>query len=352
MIKTDAKNRLSDFDYELPEALIAEYPPEKRPEARLMKISRKTGAIEHHRFHEIESLLRPGDVLVLNDTKVIPARLLGVRKTGGKIEALLLQEFEDGTWDALIKPSSRVSPGDKVCFEGEGEILEGEVLDGPRAGSGARRIRFLGPEVKAKIWKTGRMPLPPYIRREDKPSDRRDYQTVFARAEGAIAAPTAGLHFDEALLEKLKQRGIEIAMVTLHTGYGTFQPVNTENILEHRMFEERFEISPETAACINRAKQEDRRVIACGTTSVRALESAAGKDGRVSPQKAQTGLFIHPPFEFKVTDAMITNFHLPKSTLLMLVSALMGYEAMREAYRVAVSERYRFYSYGDAMLIL
>ncbi len=351
MTKTDVKNRLSDYDYELPEALIAEQPAEKRSEARLMKINRKTGSLEHCRFYEIGAFLQPGDVLVLNDTKVIPARLLGARETGGKVEALLLQEFEAGCWDALLKPSGRIDKGAVIRFEGQGEYLEGEILDNPREGSGARRIRFVGPKIRERIWKTGHMPLPPYIRREDKLSDREDYQTVFARAEGAIAAPTAGLHFDEPLIEKLKVSGVRITTVTLHTGYGTFQPVTAENILDHRMFEERYEITQEAARCVNAAKKEGRRVIACGTTSVRALETA-GQSGQLVPQTSETGLFIYPPFEFKITDGMITNFHLPKSTLLMLVSALMGYENMREAYRTAVRERYRFYSYGDAMLIL
>lgn len=352
-MSVEPKNKLSDYDYDLPEELIAEMPSAKRPEARLMRLSRTEGVTGHGSFYDVRDLLRAGDVLVLNDTKVIPARLLGARKSGGKAEALLLCEFEDGTWDALLKPSSRISKGDPVLFEGGGERLEAVVLDDSREGSGTRRIRFSGTDVKEKINRVGHMPLPPYIRREARPSDREDYQTVFARHEGAVAAPTAGLHFDQALLEALRLKGVEIVTVTLHTGYGTFQPVNAEDILEHRMFEEAFEISPEAAAKINTAKLESRRVIACGTTSVRALEAAADENGSgVKPARSRTALFIYPPYTFRIVDGLITNFHLPKSTLLMLVSAFAGYENLREAYRTAVLEKYRFYSYGDAMLIL
>ncbi len=317
-----------------------------------MIVDKNTGKIKHETFKNIVSYFNAGDTLVLNDTKVIPARLLGARKSGGKAEALLLCEFEDGTWDALLKPSSRISKGDPVLFEGGGESLEAVVLDDSREGSGTRRIRFSGTEVKEKINRVGKMPLPPYIRREARPSDREDYQTVFARHEGAVAAPTAGLHFDRELLEALRIKGIEIVTVTLHTGYGTFQPVNAEDILEHRMFEEAFEITPEAAAKINAAKREGRRVIACGTTSVRALEAAADENSRVRHERSRTALFIYPPYTFRIVDGLITNFHLPKSTLLMLVSAFAGYENLREAYRTAVLEKYRFYSYGDAMMIL
>jgi len=351
-MSVEPKNKLSDYDYDLPEELIAEMPSAKRPEARLMRLSRTEGVAGHGSFFDVRDLLRAGDVLVLNDTKVIPARLLGARKSGGKAEALLLCEFEDGTWDALLKPSSRISKGDPVLFEGGGESLEAVVLDDSREGSGTRRIRFSGTDVKEKINRVGQMPLPPYIRREARPSDREDYQTVFARHEGAVAAPTAGLHFDRELLEALRVKGIEIVTVTLHTGYGTFQPVNAEDILEHRMFEEAFEITPESAAKINAAKREGRRVIACGTTSVRALEAAADENRRVRHERSRTALFIYPPYTFRIVDGLITNFHLPKSTLLMLVSAFAGYENLRQAYRIAVLEKYRFYSYGDAMLIL
>lgn len=349
---TEIKNRLSDYDYDLPEELIAEFPLARRPEARLMRLSRADRKITHGHFFDIQKALRPGDVLVLNDTKVIPARLRGVRGTGGKAEALLLCEFEDGSWDALLKPSGRISRGDKLDFSDQGLCLEAEVLDDGREGSGTRRIRFLGEDPKSVIRQIGHMPLPPYIRREDRPSDREDYQTVFARHEGAVAAPTAGLHFDQALLSTLQNSGVEVLTVTLHTGYGTFQPVTAEDILEHRMFEEAFVVSPEAAERINQAKKEGRRVIACGTTSVRTLEAAAKTPGHVEAGTGRTSLFIYPPYDFKIVDGLITNFHLPKSTLLMLVSAFAGYEFLREAYLAAVREKYRFYSYGDAMLIL
>lgn len=352
MMQTEPKNKLSDYDYDLPESLIAEFPPARRPEARLMQLPRSGGEIRHGRFDEILDCLRSGDVLVLNDTKVIPARLKGSRSTGGKAEALLLREFEDGSWDALLKPSSRIAEGDPLYFEGNGQRLEAVVLDDAREGSGTRRIRFSGSDVRRLIDQVGEMPLPPYIRRETQASDREDYQTVFAKHEGAVAAPTAGLHFDQDLLQALKRKGVEVVAVTLHTGYGTFQPVNVEDILEHRMFEESFEITEETALKINAAKREGRRVIACGTTSVRALEASAAEDGAVRAERSRTSIFIYPPYAFRIVEGLITNFHLPKSTLLMLVSAFAGYENLRRAYDLAVREQYRFYSYGDAMLIL
>lgn len=349
---TEFPRTLSDYDYDLPQELIAEFPLAKRPEARLLKLFRSGREMEHGYFHEVQKILKKGDVLVLNDTKVLPARLFGKRKSGAKAEALLLTEFEDGTWDALLKPAGRMAAGEKLSFSSGEKSLEAEILDGPREGSGTRRIRFLTPDPKDAIRQIGHIPLPPYIRRGDVPSDREDYQTVYARHEGAIAAPTAGLHFDQPLLDALKSEGVEIVTITLHTGYGTFQPVTAENILEHRMLEEFFIISPEAAAALTAAKSSGRRVIACGTTSVRALESAAEPAGGVRAGSARTSLFIHPPYSFKVTDGLITNFHLPKSTLLMLVDAFCGAGLMRQAYAEAVRLRYRFYSYGDAMIIL
>ncbi len=359
---------LKDFDYVLPKEFIAPYPVPKRSEARLLVLDRRTHAMKHRIFRDLPESLRPGDLLVLNNTKVLPARIFGRKPTGGRVEALLLKSLGENSWQVLMKPSRRVKKGSRISFGENGAALEGEILDEPNQTSGLRRIRFGGDSIREKLNQIGRIPLPPYLDRPDEAIDRELYQTVFAEVEGAVASPTAGLHFDEELLETLRRKGTEIAFVTLHVGYGTFQPVQTEDLAKHKMEEEEFEVSGRAAQQIKKAKEEGRRVIACGTTVVRTLEtwyrfSRTGSDepvlkGTVSGEKCppenrygRTTLFICPPYEFKVVDAMITNFHLPRSTLLMLASAFTGHELLLKAYQEAIRERYRFYSYGDAMLI-
>lgn len=338
--------KLSDFDYSLPQELIASRPLEERTQARLLVLDRKTGSLAHRRFYELPQFLRPGDVLVLNNTRVFPARILGTRPSGGKVEALLIQENEDGTWQALLRPGGKIKKDDALFFNNGNGGLRAKVLDPSRQDSGERRLRFEAPQPREILRKIGHVPLPPYIRRPDEPADRTAYQTVFAEKEGAVAAPTAGLHFEQALLEALTRQGVEIVFVTLYVGYGTFQPVLTEELEKHAMFPETYEITSEAAERIRKAKAEGRRVIACGTTVVRTLESF------VCAGQGTTRLFIYPPYEFKIVDALITNFHVPKSTLLMLVSAFAGLDFVKEAYEEAVRERYRFFSYGDAMLIV
>lgn len=343
---------LKDFDYALPQELIAAHPLEDRAGARLLRVDRRTGAISHHTFRELQHFLEPGDVLVLNNTEVIPARIFGRKRTGGKVEALLLKEEEYGRWEVLLRPGGRIKKGAVLEFTGNGARLEAEVLDDSRSDSAGRSLRFSPAAVREMLDKIGHTPLPPYINRPDTEADKKNYQTVFAQTPGAVASPTAGLHFDRALLDVLLLKGIEIAVVTLHVGYGTFQTINCEDLSRHQMLEEEFEVTEDAAETINRALSENRRIIACGTTCVRTLESAVDSGGRVRPQKGKTNLFIYPPYEFKVARGLITNFHLPKSTLLLLTAAFLGREKLFDAYRAAIRMRYRFYSYGDAMLIL
>ena len=342
--------KVSDFDYELPKELIAKFPVEPRDSSRLMVLHRNTGEIEHRIFRDIVEYLKPGDVLVINDTKVIPARLFGKLETGGKVELLLVRQPGPGTWEVMAKPARKLKEGKRIYFDEELEA----VVKG-YSGEGRRIVEFIlksNKDFMEKLEEIGHIPLPPYIEREEKPEDREKYQTVFARKEGAVAAPTAGLHFTEELLQKLKDKGIIIKNITLHVGPGTFKPVKVENVEEHQMDYETYHVPEDTAAEINRAKEEGRRVIAVGTTVTRTLESAAEKDGKVKSGEGSTNLFIYPGYRFKVIDALITNFHLPRSTLLMLVSAFAGRERILNAYREAVKKGYRFYSYGDAMFIL
>ena len=431
--------RLSDFDYELPKELVAQNALPRRAEARLLVLNRKSGDIEHRTFCDVTEYFEKGDILVLNDTKVIPARLFGKRKSGGRVEILLLGPSLRGSdptvaeaiskgvsspnvlvgdpktwipafagmttgwdiWKALVKPSGRVRQGEIIELTGSAKI---EVMDAPAFDVGIRHLRFEDCDVAQFLETYGRIPLPPYIDREDTPVDRELYQTIFARQPGAVASPTAGLHFDQALLNQIEAKGVEILFVTLHVGYGTFQPVASENLTQHKMYQECFDVSDEVAERINFAKIDGRRVIACGTTVVRALESVAvgigtgsvaschsregasrssggrplghlapcgrhggnpesgspikafGDDSRpvpgVKPMQGMTDLFVYPPYEFEIVDAMITNFHLPRTTLLMLASAFAGHELLKSAYCEAIQKRYRFYSYGDAMLIL
>jgi S-adenosylmethionine:tRNA ribosyltransferase-isomerase len=348
---------LSDFDYELPSSRIAQHPVLERIQARLLVLDRAAGRTDHRRFKDLPSYLNAGDCLVLNDTKVIKARLFGRKRTGGRVEILLHKLLGKHEWEALLKPGGRLKEGADILLGENGTALEARVLDGPHADSGLRRIRFSGSaDIERALDALGRVPLPPYIDRPDTEIDRDLYQTVFAAREGAVASPTAGLHFDQALLDELRGRGVEIVFVTLHVGYGTFQPVAVENIETHRMHPEEYFVSSVSSAGISRAIREGRRVIACGTTVVRTIEHCARQSENegivIPPGDGSASLFIHPPYAFKATSAMITNFHLPKTTLLMLVSAFAGTDRIRRAYQEAIAEGYRFYSYGDAMLIL
>ena len=346
---------VSEFDFDLPHELIAQSPPAVRGESRLLVLSRSTGTVEHSRFDRIGTFLRAGDLLVINDTRVFPARLLGERvPSGGAVECLLLgPSGASDRWDALMHPGQKLKPGARVVFRRAGAELHGEVLD--RHFFGRRTVRLWttdGRAVANAIETIGHVPLPPYIHRDDTADDRERYQTVYARAGGSVAAPTAGLHFTDAILEDLKQRGVERAEVTLHVGYGTFKPVRAERVEDHVVDPEAFTVERPAADAITRALRERRRIIAVGTTTVRTLESLnVDAEGTVHPAAGQTAVFIHPGREFRIVTGMVTNFHLPRSSLLMLVSALGGRERVLAAYREAVAARYHFYSYGDAMLI-
>jgi S-adenosylmethionine:tRNA ribosyltransferase-isomerase len=348
---------LAEFDFDLPTDLIAQEPPADRGGSRLLVLDRRSGDITHRRFQDLPSLLRAGDLLVVNDTKVFPARLLGTRLPGGgAAECLLVRRLDADIWECLVHPGQRLRAGSKMVFERGGHTLHGEVLD--RHFHGRRSVRFTVPSgapLDAVVDAIGHVPLPPYIKRDDRDDDRERYQTVYARQRGSIAAPTAGLHFTPAVLDTLAQHGVERTSVTLHVGYGTFQPVRVERIEDHQVEAERYEVSPSAAAAIERARQNGRRIIAVGTTTVRTLESQALRQAQTStmePGAGDTNLFIHPGHEFRVVTGLITNFHLPRSSLLMLVAAFAGRDHVLAAYRAAVAERYRFYSYGDAMLII
>lgn len=339
---------LHDFYYELPRELIAQDPLPDRSGSRLLLLDRKTGETEHHIFRDIVDYLNPGDCLAVNNTKVIPARLIGSRaETGAKIEVLLLKRGEDDVWETLVKPGKKAKPGTKILFGGG--LLMGEVLEVIEDGN--RKIRFQYEGIFEEILdQLGQMPLPPYITHQLK--DKNRYQTVYAKHDGSAAAPTAGLHFTPELLRKIEEKGVLIAHVTLHVGLGTFRPVKVENILEHHMHSEFYMVEEEQARLINETKKQGGRVIAVGTTSCRTLESAAGEDGILKAGSGWTDIFIYPGYEFRLTDGLITNFHLPESTLMMLVSALAGRDRIMNAYAEAVKERYRFFSFGDAMLVL
>ncbi|MBI1922889.1 tRNA preQ1(34) S-adenosylmethionine ribosyltransferase-isomerase QueA [Candidatus Poribacteria bacterium] len=340
---------LADYDYDLPETLIAQFPLHRRDASRLMVVERKTREIRHAQFSQIGEFLPPHSLLVLNNTKVIPARLIGKKRpTGGKIECLLIGHKAENVWEVLVKPGKRVTRGTRVTF-GDG-VLEGQILEKTASGSCIVRFTYEG-DFYATLAQVGQVPLPPYIKREPNPADGERYQCVYAEAEGAIAAPTAGLHFTQALLEQLKRDGIDAVTLTLHVGLGTFQPVKVEQIEDHKMHAEYFEISRATADHLNNVKGGGRKIVAVGTTSVRALETVASDQG-ITPHRGYTEIFIYPGYQFRVVDALITNFHLPKSTLLMLVSAFAGRQLILDAYREAIAQKYRFYSYGDAMLIL
>lgn len=336
-----------DFYYELPEELIAQDPLEDRSSSRLLVLDRQSGAVSHHTFREIADYLNEGDCLVINDTKVIPARLIGSKEeTGAKIEVLLLKRKENNIWETLVKPGKKAKAGARINF-GEG-LLTGEVVG--IADEGNRLIRFSYEGIFEEILdQLGQMPLPPYITHQLE--DKNRYQTVYAKHTGSAAAPTAGLHFTPELLKELEEKGVEIARVTLHVGLGTFRPVKVDEITDHHMHSEFYRIDEEAAEKINRAKAAGNRVICVGTTSCRTIESAADETGRLEEKSGWTEIFIYPGYQFKVLDGLITNFHLPESTLIMLVSALAGRENVLGAYKEAVEERYRFFSFGDAMLI-
>lgn len=341
--------RIEEFDYHLPTSLIAQYPSPQRGEISLMILHRQTGVIEHRAFQDITRYLNSSDLLVMNNTRVLPARLIGKKETGGRIEMLLIPSWNGikGEWKALIKGSGKVKRGARIRFE---QGLEGEVEE-TRDGKAKVNFSYQG-EVMEILQKIGHIPLPPYIKRGDEPLDRERYQTVLAERDGSIAAPTAGLHFTHALLQSLKENRVRTTTITLHIGIGTFAPVKTCDIEDHTMEAEWIEISEETAREIEDTKARGGKVIAVGTTTTRALESFSNRNGGVRPGKGMTSLFIYPPYRFHVIDGLVTNFHLPKSTLIMLVSAFAGKDLLMMAYQEAIRRKYRFYSYGDSMLIL
>ena len=346
---------VSEFDFTLPDELIAQHPPARRGDSRLLVLDRQTGGTQHTQFAQIADYLRAGDLLVVNNTKVFPARLLGHRvPSGGSVEALLLEQHGADEWSALMHPGQKLKAGARAVFERNGARIYLEVLT--RRFFGRRTVRLWtdeGGDIRAAIDRIGHIPLPPYIRRDDTPADRERYQTVYARERGSIAAPTAGLHFTPALLDSLAARGVERAEVTLHVGYGTFKPVRATRVEDHEVDAESFAVAADAAAALTRARRDGRRIIAVGTTTVRALESLDIDAGAtIRPATGNTRLFIHPGHQFRIVSGMVTNFHLPKSSLLMLVSALAGRERVLSAYREAVARGYRFYSYGDAMLVL
>lgn len=340
--------RLQDYDYELPQELIAQDPLSKRDSSRLMVVDRRTGAVKHKIFHDILDYLHEGDCLVINNTKVIPARLMGTKEeTGATIEVLLLKRRQDNVWETLVKPGKKAKPGAVISF-GDG-LLRGRVVDVVEEGN--RLIQFEYEGIFEEILdQLGQMPLPPYI--THRLEDKNRYQTVYAKHNGSAAAPTAGLHFTKELLRQIQEKGVAIASVTLHVGLGTFRPVKVDNILEHHMHSEFYQIEEEDATLINETKQRGGRVISVGTTSTRTLESVADADGFLKAGSGWTDIFIYPGYTFKCVDALITNFHLPQSTLLMLVSAFSDREKILAAYQEAVKERYRFFSFGDAMFIV
>lgn len=343
--------RLSDFDYELPEKLIAKYPIENRDESRLMVINRKDESILHKHFYDLPEFLNPGDLLIVNETMVYPARLWAIKdRTEAKVEVFLLRELENNLWEVMVKPARKVRIGNKLTVA---EGVQCDVID--NTVSGGRVVRFNNisqQDLYTLIDKIGQSPLPPYIDRDPMPIDKIKYQTVYAKRRGAVAAPTAGLHFTEDLIDKIKVKGVKIRPVVLHIGLGTFRPVTVEDLSRHRMDSEYYEVSAETAISINEAKSKGKRVIAVGTSVVRTLETVTVSGFQVSPRKGWTDKFIHPPYDFKMVDVLVTNFHQPKSTLIMQVASFAGLDLIMRAYKEAIKKKYRFFSYGDAMIIL
>lgn len=347
--------RIDEFDYELPKELIAQTPAEQRDSCRMMVLDRKTGAIEHRHFYDVLDYLNEGDCLVLNDSRVIPARMYGIKEsTGAHIELLLIKRIEGDRWESLVKPGKRLRPGDTVVLDDK-RLFKAHILGTYDENNGTRLIEFEYEGIfMERLEEIGSMPLPPYIERAAEDDDKEMYQTVYSRIDGSVAAPTAGLHFTKELLAKAEEKGVRIAYVTLHVGIGTFRPVKVENVEEHKMHFEECQVSEEAAETVNDTIEKGGRIISVGTTSTRTLESAAVMTDagfRLKAGDYSTGIFIYPGYSFKLVDALITNFHLPKSTLLMLISALYDREKILEAYEEAVREKYRFFSYGDAMLI-
>lgn len=348
--------KLSQFNFDLPEELIAKYPSENRDEARLLVVHRETGKFEHKLFKDLIDYVDEGDVMILNNTKVFPARMYGNKeKTGAKIEVFLLRELnrESLLWDVLVDPARKIRIGNKLYF-GENEELVAEVIDNTTSRGRTLRFLFDGPyeDFKQLITDLGETPLPKYIKRDVEPQDEDRYQTIYAKEEGAVAAPTAGLHFSRQLLKRLELKGVNFAEVTLHVGLGTFRPVEVEDLTKHKMDSEQIKITQECANIVNNAKDNKKKIFAVGTTSMRTIESSVSTDGRLKPFEGWTNKFIFPPYDFSIADALITNLHTPLSTLLMMIAAFGGYDLMMEAYQEAIKEKYKFYSYGDAMLIL
>ncbi len=348
--------KLSEFNFDLPEELIANYPCDNRDEAKLMVIHRDTGKIEHKLFKDLINYFEEDDVMIMNNTRVFPARMYGNKeKTGAKIEVFLLRELnrESLLWDVLVDPARKIRIGNKLYF-GDDDSLVAEVIDNTTSRGRTLRFLFDGPyeEFKAKITELGETPLPKYIKREVEVQDEERYQTIYSKVEGAVAAPTAGLHFSRELLKRLEIKGIHFAEVTLHVGLGTFRSVEVEDLTKHKMDSEQVIISEKTAEIVNNAKRNKRRVCAIGTTSMRAIETSVSTDGYLNPYNGWTNKFIFPPYEFSIADSLVTNFHTPLSTLLMMISAFCGHELMTKAYKEAIKEKYRFYSYGDAMFII
>ena len=338
----------SDFDYSLPPELIAQHPLGDRAASRLLALDRASGNIRHQRFPDIVDLVAPEDVIVLNTSRVIPARLYGKRESGNEAELLLVRELPDGSWLAMGHPGGKLKPGRTVRFGTDSAV---EILE--QLGGGVRRVRFVGSlDARATLDKYGEVPLPPYIRRAPQPEDRERYQTVYAAHDGSVAAPTAGLHFTREILRQLRARGVAVAELDLHIGPGTFKPVEVDDLTRHTMHAEAYVVSQEAAAVINERRRTGGQVWAVGTTVVRTLETVAQADGTIEPGTGDTALFIHAPYAFRAVDRLLTNFHLPRSTLLMLVCAFGGYEPVMAAYQEAVKERYRFYSYGDPMVLV
>jgi len=339
--------RTSSYWYDLPEKLIAQFPVEKRSESRLLKLEKKSGKVSHHKFSEIIDFLASGDVLVVNKTKVIPARLFGIKSTGAKVEIFLLNQLEDNVWECLVKPGRRLQIGAKIEFS---DNFSAEIIDHDE--EGGRMVKFYW---KGDFWqqldKHGKMPLPPYIKRDSIEKDKETYQTIYAQDLGSVAAPTAGLHFTSELMDRIRAKNIEVLEIVLRVGLGTFRPVKTDNILDHKMHSEYCTISEDVATKINQAKQDNRRVVAVGTTTTRTLESFA-ENGVLKSGFHKTELFLYPGKNIQIIDGLITNFHMPESTLMMLVSAFAGYENIMNAYKIAVAKKYRFFSYGDAMVII
>lgn len=351
-----SKMKLSEFNYDLPEELIANYPCDNRDEAKLMVIHRDTGKIEHKLFKDLINYFEEEDVMIMNNTRVFPARMYGNKeKTGAKIEVFLLRELnrESLLWDVLVDPARKIRIGNKLYF-GDDDSLVAEVIDNTTSRGRTLRFLFDGPyeDFKAKITELGETPLPKYIKREVEVQDQERYQTIYSKVEGAVAAPTAGLHFSRELLKRLEIKGIHFAEVTLHVGLGTFRSVEVEDLTKHKMDSEQVIISEKTAEIVNNAKRNKRRVCAIGTTSMRAIETSVSTDGYLNSYNGWTNKFIFPPYEFSIADSLVTNFHTPLSTLLMMISAFCGHELMTKAYKEAIKEKYRFYSYGDAMFII